>query len=131
MHENYFSHTHVSHIFTCLQSSRISRAYLHWNFNILRRKRNGCTVHSDCHIKWLAVAVVGRALAIRYVPFQLDAMCNKVYAERVPRTLHSIPPSPLRQIHLHCYLEKRSEESERKKTINVVRHVSTGCSAGC
>lgn len=46
----YFSHTHVSHIFTCLQSSRISRAYLRCHFQQLRRKRNGC----DCN--YMAVA---------------------------------------------------------------------------
>lgn len=83
----YFSHTRVSHIFTCLQSSRISRLspleFPHsWRKQVL-----------------LLLSLLLLEPCIFFASLQLDAMCNKMYLP----SEYSIPPlSPLRQIHLHC-----------------------------
>lgn len=125
-----FSHTHVSHIFTCLQSSRISRLST-LEFRHSRRKRNGlhsfaATVAAILMLLLLFLllprltAVDGKALVLTF-SCQLDAMCNKVCAERVLRRVLmctpsriSIPPSPLRQNSFALLFAKAKEEADEK-----------------
>lgn len=108
----FFSHTCFAHFHMSSIISDIALISTHWNFTI----REGSWKWSCRADVAVGSLVEGPCFSLRS---RLDAMCNKVYVERV-RTLHFMPPSPLRQIYLHCYLEKKARKNRAMYVVHVV-----------